>query len=314
MASGQHRTRRWLPLGLGGAAVAAVAVLAVVLTQVASPRACAAAVPMLAASTQVTGTATHYVLPAAGGNCSYPTPPADGLFVALSPAEYDGAAACGSYLEVTGPGGSVRAEVIDQCPPCQAGHIDLSETAFAKLAPLAAGLIHVTYRLIADPARPGPVSLRVKEGSSAYWLALLPINTGNPVVSVEVHSAARGWQELVRADYNYWIAASGMGAGPFTVRITDDLGHHVTLAGIGLAPGVVQTTGLDMYGTATSVPAPSGTAMPTSSPARASTRWSAAPVRQKPVSRPAAAVTSSTPAPAALISTPPPSASPTPSC
>jgi hypothetical protein len=115
----------------------------------------------------------------------------------------------------------------------------------------------------------------VKEGSSAYWLALLPINTGNPVASVEVHSASRGWQELVRADDNYWIAASGMGVGPFTVRITDTLGHAVTLTGIALGPGAVQTTGLDMYGTANSVPAPSNTAAPTSSPARTSTRPSA---------------------------------------
>jgi expansin len=303
-----------LPLGLGGAALAAAAVLAVVLTQVASPQACAAAVPVLAAGAQVTGTATHYLLPPAGGNCSYPAPPADGLFVALSPAEYDGAAACGSYLEVTGPGGSVRAEVIDQCPPCQAGHIDLSEKAFAKLAPLAAGLIHVTYQVIADPAVPGPVSLRVKEGSSAYWLALLPINTGNPVASVEVRSASHGWQELVRADYNYWIAASGMGAGPFTVRITDTLAHHVTLTGIGLDPGAVQTTGLDMYGTANSDPAPSKVAAPTSSSARISTRPSAAPARRKPVSRPAAAAVTSARAPSALTSTPALSASPTPSC
>jgi expansin len=301
-------SRRWLPLGLGGAAVAAAAVIAVVLTQVASPQACAAAVPALAAGTQVTGTATHYVLPPAGGNCSYPAPPAGGLFVALSPAEYDAAAACGSYLAVTGPGGSVRAEVIDQCPPCQAGHIDLSETAFAKLAPLAAGLIHVTYRVIADPALPGPVSLRVKEGSSAYWLALLPINTGNPVASVEVRSASRGWQELVRADYNYWIAASGMGPGPFTVRITDTRGHHATLTGIGLDPGAVQTTGLDMYGTTNSAPAPSKAAAPTSSPARIPTRPSAAPARGKPVSRPAAATSSAQTSTSAL------SASPTPSC
>jgi expansin len=129
-----------------------------------------------------------------------------------------------------------------------------------------------------------------------------------------VRSASRGWQELVRADYNYWIAASGMGVGPFTVRITDTLGHVVTLTGIALDPGAVQTTGLDMYGTANSVPAPSRTAAPTWSPARTSTRPSVTPARQQPVSRPAAAVTSSTSAPAALISTPPPSASPTPSC
>jgi expansin len=323
MASGQHRGRppgrrrspsgRWLPLGLGAAAVAGAVVIVVGITQVASPQACAAPVSMLAASAPVTGIATHYVL-AAGGNCSYPSPPSDGLFVALSPSEYGGAAACGSYLEVTGPGGSVRAEVIDQCPPCQTGHIDLSEAAFAKLAPLAAGLIHVIYRVVTDPARPGPVSLRVKEGSSAYWLALLPMNTGNPVASVDVRSASHGWQELTRADYNYWIAASGMGAGPFTVKITDTLGHQVTATGIGLDPGAVQATGLAMYGTANPGPAAPKTAAPAPSPTRAPSRPAATRPRKRPISRPAAAAVSSAPAPSAATSTSGPSAAPSPSC
>lgn len=52
------------------------------------------------------GTATHYVL-SGTGDCSYPAAPADGLYVALSLAEYDGAAACGRYVEVSGPDGSV---------------------------------------------------------------------------------------------------------------------------------------------------------------------------------------------------------------
>jgi hypothetical protein len=39
-----------------------------------------------------------------------------------------------------------------------------------------------------------------------YWLALLAMNTGNPLASVQVKSAAGGWRDLVRADYDYWIA------------------------------------------------------------------------------------------------------------
>ena len=98
----------------------------------------------------VSGIATHYVLQGLP-NCSYPSPPADGLFVALSPGEYDSAAACGGYLEVHGPDGSVRVEVIDQCPGCGAGHIDLSEAAFSAIAPLNAGLVNVTYQHARQP-------------------------------------------------------------------------------------------------------------------------------------------------------------------
>ena len=149
------------------------------------------------ANGQTSGEATHYELAAGGmGNCSYPSPPAGQLYVALPPSEYAAAAACGSYLQVTGPDGSVTVEVVNQCPECQAGHIDLSEQAFARIAPLSAGLVPVSYHTIADPPLPAPLSMLVKTGSSAYYLALLPINNGNPLASVAVRQdsgAGRNW-------------------------------------------------------------------------------------------------------------------------
>jgi expansin (peptidoglycan-binding protein) len=206
----------------------------------------------------VSGAATHYVLTSLP-NCSYPSPPANDRFVALSPSEYDGAAACGGYLTVTGPDGSVTVQVIDQCPECAAGHIDLSEPAFAELAPLSAGLINVHYQFLADPRLPGPITMEVKSGSSQYWLALLADNTGNPLASVQVETASGGWLSLARANYNYWVAQSGAGTGPFTVRLTDVEGNSVTVHDVALDPGAVQSTGVSMYG-AGSDPAPPATA------------------------------------------------------
>jgi expansin (peptidoglycan-binding protein) len=238
-----------------------VIVVAVGIGQVTGGRACASAVPAVSGVSgpgAVAGTATHYVL-SGTGNCSYPSPPANGLYVALSPSEYDGAAACGGYVQVSGPDGSVSAEVIDQCPPCASGHIDLSEAAFSRIAPLSAGLVSVTYRSVADPPLPAPVSLRVKEGSSPYWLALLAMNTGNPLASVQVETASGSWRDLVRADYNYWLASSGSGPGPFTVRLTDTVGHQVTVHDVALDPGVIQDTGTLMYGAGT-VTAPTSAA------------------------------------------------------
>jgi expansin (peptidoglycan-binding protein) len=295
------RGRRRLGLGLGAATVACAAALAVAvgLSQAATAPACAAAAApgagrAPAGPRQASGQATHYVLAPGGGNCSYPGPPASGLFVALSPAEYGAAAACGSYLQVTGPDGSVTVEVIDQCPPCQAGHLDLSEQAFAKIAPLAAGLVPVTYRTVADPALQAPLSMLVKDGSSAYWLALLPIGAGNPVTGVRVRSAARGWQDLSRASYGYWLAPSGMGPGPFTVQVTDSAGHLATVPGVALTPGVVQATRTWMYGAGrAAAPSPPATLAPASTSAvTAPARRSAPPV---PAAPPAAAAAPAVP-------------------
>jgi expansin (peptidoglycan-binding protein) len=267
-----------LSLGLGGGAVAAAVIAtAVGITQVAGGQACAS---VLSPAGVTSGTATHYVLQSGTGNCMF-TPPADGLYVALSPSEYDNAAPCGSYLEVRGPNGSVRVEVFDQCPPCAAGHIDLSETAFARIAPLAAGLVPVTYETIADPPLPGPVALRVKEGSSQYWLALLVMNAGNPVAAVAVRGPSGGWQELSHASFNYWIAQSGAGPGPFSVRVTDTLGHQVTAHGITIEPGMVEDTGVWMYsgGTAPSLPPPTASAVATPTFTAATAPASAKPAR-----------------------------------
>ena len=258
-----------------------------------------------AAVSQTTGEATHYVLQPGDGNCSYPAADTNQLFVALSPGEYGAAAACGSYLEVTGPDGSVTAEVVDQCPECQPGHIDLGEQAFAKIAPLSAGLVPVTYHTIVNPPLPAPLSLRVKEGSSAYWLALLPISNGNPVTSVRVSSPSKDWQSLTHASYNYWLATSGLGPGPFSVQLTDSVGHQVTMTGITLTPGLVQATGTSMYGAGASAAVVAAPAVPTAgvgatrSPAAA--RTSASPLTSGPAPVPSAAVKLA-------------AASPTPSC
>jgi hypothetical protein len=262
-----------------------------------------------AAGAQTSGEATHYELASGGmGNCSYPAPPAGQLYVALPPPEYGSSAACGSYLQVNGPDGSVTVEVVDQCPECQAGHIDLSEQAFAKIAPLSAGLVPVTYRTLADPPLPAPLSMLVKTGSSAYWLALLPINNGNPLATVAVSQGSGGWQELSRTTYGYWLASSGAGPGPFSVRLTDSLGHQATVHGITISPGVVQPTGTSMYGPVTVTPTATAT---TAAPAVA---HKARRSHRHRHARPTASPDQSRSISVAEVSSPPAAASPTPSC
>jgi len=251
MVSGRHRysKQRLTFFAIAGSALAAAAITiaASLGTGQAGPaRAGSVALSADTASHQI---ATHYTLWGGGGNCSYPGPPADKLFVAMSPPEYNSAGSCGSYLEVTGPTGKkVRVEVIDQCPECKAGHIDLSFPAFAKLAPLKAGLISVSYHTIKNPVLPGPLAFLVKPGSSRYWLALIVINTGNAVHSVQIRTSPGHWRTLQHVNWNAWIVQNpGPGPGPFTIRVTDTQHHTVTVGGIALKPGKVQHTRTYMY-------------------------------------------------------------------
>lgn len=194
----------------------------------------------------VHGKATHYGPASTGGNCSYPSVPTNKLTVAAGSDLYAAGAGCGGYLDVTSGGRTIRVKITDKCPECGPGHIDLTDEAFRALAPLVRGVIPITYRIVTNPQPAATLSFRVKEGSSRYWLAVLVDGTGNRLRSVGIRTGGR-WHALQRSDYGYWIAENGLGAGPFTVRVTDVAGHRATATRIRLSPGVVQRTAVRLY-------------------------------------------------------------------
>lgn len=251
-------------------AIAASACIAVLIVATTGGRgvACSASVPMApAADASTSGKATYYTLSSGGiGNCSL-SAPADNLYVAVSPGEYGDGNECGSYLQVQGPKGSIQVKVIDKCPGCAAGHVDLSKTAFEDIGDLSQGIIPISYSLAVDPQLPGPLTAKIKSGSSQYWLAVMIDDIGNPLARVQASSAGGGMHDLSRTSYNYWIAASGLGPGPFTIVVTDNNGHTAQFSGITLTTGTTQTTSVWMYGGATTAPAvPTTTAPATPTP------------------------------------------------
>lgn len=252
--------RRYLIGGVGALLIACV-VVTVVLVRTGGA-ACAAP-----AAAKVSGKATFYAATGAG-NCSFDTVSSP-LVVALGPADYRAGGACGGYLDVTGPKGTVRVKVVDKCPECAAGHIDLSREAFTRIANPVDGIVPITFRTVADPGLPGPVTVRVKEGSSQYWLALRFDNHGNALSSAEL-KVGSGWQKLQRTDFNYWLDESGAGSGPFTVRLTDSTGRQTVVPSIKLAPQQVQRTGVAMYSGGAAQAATSATSKPASQSASAS--------------------------------------------
>ncbi|WBB98216.1 expansin EXLX1 family cellulose-binding protein [Solwaraspora sp. WMMA2080] len=232
---------RWLA---GGASAAGAGLLGLLLAaQVGASPACAA--PPAGGGTNQ-GKATFYDAQGQGGNCSFDSAPADRMYVALGPDEYADAAACGGYLDVTGPRGTVRVVVMDQCPECAAGHLDLSREAFARIADPVRGIVDVSYRAVVDPPT-GPLAVRVKEGASQWWFAVRVTDHGNPLATVEARTGS-GWRGLVRHDYNYWLADDGLGPGPYSLRVTDVYGNRTTVPGVQLAPGRTQRTDVRLYG------------------------------------------------------------------
>ncbi|KAI0156785.1 RlpA-like double-psi beta-barrel-protein domain-containing protein-containing protein [Xylariaceae sp. FL1272] len=63
--------------------------------------------------------------------------------VALSTADYDGN--CGKTITITKDGNTAQAKVVDKCPSCASGSIDVSSTVFTQLADLSVGRTTVSW-------------------------------------------------------------------------------------------------------------------------------------------------------------------------
>lgn len=154
------------------------------------------------------------------GNCGFdPSPPADPYFVALTTVGglYGNATWCGGCVEVQGPLGSVVARVVDSCPDCGPDHLDMSPQAFEKVARLVDGRVQIRWRFVSCPVE-GPISYRMKEGSSQWWTALQVRNHRVPLKRLEWLRQG-SWVEAPRQDYNYFVEAKGMGEGALRVRV-----------------------------------------------------------------------------------------------
>jgi expansin (peptidoglycan-binding protein) len=188
------------------------------------------------------GVATSYDVGDGDGACSY-GPTSDVMTAAMNTADYETAKACGAYVSVRAASGtSITVRITNECPaPCAAGQLDLSRQAFAKLAPLSAGRIAITWSLL-SPATSDTVSIRYKTGSTQYWCGIQAIGHRNPLARLEVRTSS-GWLALTRTGYNYFLSEQGTGCGG-EIRLTDIYGEQLTVPALAVRPDVVQRTGV----------------------------------------------------------------------
>jgi hypothetical protein len=228
--------------------------------------------PALAGSA-IQGHAVFYDPGHAAGSCGLGPFPAGGRYASLPRRSYASGRACGSYVDVSGPAGTVRAEVVDVCPDCAAATVDLSRAAFARIADPRTGTVAVSYQPAVDPPLPGPLELRITAAGPPGSLAVQVLNHGNRLSSVAASGPGGRWQRLIPGADGYWTgsldagdaaggtpggvsaAVGGAPAGPgsrgrasgaagrrIRIRITDVERHEVVLTGIPPRRTVVHAT------------------------------------------------------------------------
>ncbi|MGE0327662.1 MAG: expansin EXLX1 family cellulose-binding protein [Polyangiaceae bacterium] len=180
-----------------------------------------------------TGEGTYYDADGSG-NCSFDASPNDLMVGAMNQTDYQGSATCGSCAAIDGPSGSVTVRIVDRCPECAPGDIDLSPQAFEKIAALSAGRVAISWKYVPCDVS-GNVKYRFKEGSNQWWSAVQVRNHKNAIAKFEYDSGGGTFVEVPRENYNYFVQASGMGPGPYTFRITDVYGNQLTDSNIAFA-------------------------------------------------------------------------------
>ena len=191
-----------------------------------------------AARPEASGEATYYDATGAG-NCSFDPSPSDLMVAAINQSDYATADWCGACVDVTGPNGTVKVRIVDKCPGCQKGDLDLSREAFAKIAALSAGRVPITWRESSCDVT-GPLAYHFKDGANAFWTAIQIRNHRYPIAKVEAQQNG-AYATIARVDYNYFIQTSGLGAGPYALRVTDTRGHVIEDANIALGDNVTRS-------------------------------------------------------------------------
>lgn len=220
-------------------------VKAAVLAAVCVAPASADAVPGCPASfEELNGVATYYAADG-GGNCSFA--PGDLMVTAVAAPDWAGSAECGRCLEVWGPEGRIVVRVVDQCPECPAGHLDLSAEAFDLIAEPIQGIVPVSFRSVACPVA-GNVVIHQKEGVNRWWFAIQVRNHRYAIAMVELReNGSAVWQAMARQDYNYFLVTSGPGlVFPVDLRITD-VHQHVLVESVGAVVPQGDTVGLHQF-------------------------------------------------------------------
>ncbi|KAL3659854.1 hypothetical protein V7S43_015156 [Phytophthora oleae] len=143
-----------------------------------------------------TGHATTYGLTdPSGGNCNFMKYPQAAVsnFVAINKVQWDSSMSCGRCAQVTCTdslcsGRSQESEivyVVDQCPGCNEGDLDLSPSVFKSITGMEPGIVEISWEFVTCPVT-GNIEYCLKEGSNSFWAAIQPTHTTVGIESVTI--------------------------------------------------------------------------------------------------------------------------------
>ncbi|TDH69469.1 hypothetical protein CCR75_005960 [Bremia lactucae] len=159
-----------------------------------------------------TGQGTSYQLnQVSSGSCNlmYESGDADN-YAALNDAQWNSTRNCGRCAEIScgddrckDKTSSALVYLVDRCPNCQPGDLDLSPTVFQKLTGSTSSRYSIKWKFVACPVR-GNIQYCTKSGSNSSWLALQPTNLATGVANLRI-----AHQSVTMVDSCYYYLLAG---------------------------------------------------------------------------------------------------------
>ena len=116
------------------------------------------------------GEATYYAADGSGA-CLFDPSPDDLMVAAINAPDWAGSSWCGACARIDGPMGTVTVRIVDLCPGCASGDLDLSPDAFEQIAPLEQGRVAIDWTFVSCNVS-GPIQYRYKDGTNPWWTAV----------------------------------------------------------------------------------------------------------------------------------------------
>ncbi|POM62063.1 Carbohydrate-binding protein [Phytophthora palmivora] len=195
------------------------------------------AMPVMALAggdTYFTGDGTSYTLgQVSSGNCNFMYDPGVGNnYAALNSAQWDSTLNCGRCAEVSCDDSRCSdttstqiVYLVDRCPECQEGDLDLSPTVFKTLTGSDPSRYSIKWKFVNCPVS-GNIEYCTKSGSSSHWLAVQPANFANGVASMKIAN-----QDLTMVDSCYYFLLNGganIDMNAVNIELTSISGETIT--------------------------------------------------------------------------------------
>ncbi|KAE8965800.1 hypothetical protein PR003_g23426 [Phytophthora rubi] len=196
-----------------------------------------AALPTMALAggdTYFTGDGTSYTLgQVSAGNCNFMYDPGVGdYYAALNSEQWDSTLNCGRCAEVScddsrcsDTSSTVTVYIVDKCPECSEGDLDLSPTVFKQLTGSDPSRYSIKWKFVDCPVT-GNIEYCTKSGSSSSWLAVQPANFANGVASMKIAN-----QDVTMVDSCYYFLLNGgsnVDMSAVDVELTSFSGETIT--------------------------------------------------------------------------------------